>query len=126
MTRTFYFYFWTSFAPYTVQTVTSTLTTTTTILSVYVTDLADAKSSFSSSISSFTASPPYSATSLKSSTNPVPIHTGASAPTGSTSSNQGGNRPGGANAASVVAADIKVILTGTILAALVGGLALGL
>jgi hypothetical protein len=89
-----------------------------------VTDRAAASSSFSSSISSFTASPPYSATSLKSSTSPVPIHT--SAPTGSTSSNQGGNRPGGANAASIVAADIKVILTGTVLAALVGGLALGL
>jgi hypothetical protein len=127
LARTFYFYFWTSFTPYTVKTVTSTLTTTTTVLSVYVTDSADASSSFSSSISSFTASPPYSATSLKSSTSPVPLNTGASAPTsGSTSSNQGGNRAGGANAASVIAADIKVLLTGAALAAVVGGLALGL
>lgn len=125
MARTFYFYFWTSFAPYTVQTVTSTLTTTTTILSVYVTDSADARSSFSSSIRSLSSDIPYSATSLKGSTNPVTIHTGVSAPTsGSSSSNQGGQP--GVNAASHVPVDINVILMGTALAAVVGGLALGL
>ncbi|CEO60017.1 hypothetical protein PMG11_04661 [Penicillium brasilianum] len=109
---TFYYYFWTSFAPYTVQTVTSTITTTTTILSVYVTDSAEASFSFSSKIRSLSSDVPYSATSLKGSTNPVTIHTGVSAPTsGSSSSISGGQT--GANAASTQWANrLRVFMCG--------------
>ncbi|KAJ5732535.1 hypothetical protein N7493_004016 [Penicillium malachiteum] len=73
----YWFYFWTSYSPYTVQTVTSTETTTTTVWSAYATDSYDADESFTLSIELYTFYTPYSATSLKSSTDPVPIATGA-------------------------------------------------
>ncbi|KAJ5659652.1 hypothetical protein N7507_006103 [Penicillium longicatenatum] len=73
----YWFYFWTSYSPYTVQTVTSTETTTTTIWSAYATDSADARESFSYSVDLHSFYTPYTATYLESSTDPVPIATGA-------------------------------------------------
>lgn len=88
------------------------------MFSVYVTNSADASASFSSSIVYLTSNPPYSATSLKGSTSPVPIQTSG----GSSSS---GNGPRPANGASGVTLDKDIVLMGAAMAA-VFALALGL
>lgn len=126
--RTYWFYFWTTYYPYTVKTVTSTETTTSTVWSVYETDSNEASSSLSSSAEMYTFSTPYSATYLKSSSRPVPLATGAaSSPTTTFStSNEGGGFGLGGNSASGVSANEHVALMGAILAGLVGGLAFGL
>ncbi|KAJ5168135.1 uncharacterized protein N7482_003729 [Penicillium canariense] len=116
---TYWFYFWTSYSPYTVKTVTSTRTTTTTIWSAYLVVLSAHHVPH--------GIPPYSATSLKSSTSAVPIQTASSSTTsGSSSSSNGGGGISGINSASGLFIDINVILMGTVLAAVFGGLAFAL
>ncbi|KAJ5504037.1 hypothetical protein N7463_006911 [Penicillium fimorum] len=133
---TYWFYYWTSSAPYTIQTVTSTKTRTRTIWSVYATNGLEATSSLEDRSSSYTYFPPYSATSLKSSTDPLTLSTGATATaraagdvtdqvTGSGSSIGGASLDPGTDAAVNVGVSRTGIL-GAILAAIITGLAFGL
>ncbi|KAJ6038286.1 hypothetical protein N7499_004231 [Penicillium canescens] len=124
---TYWWYFWTSYYPYAVKTVTSTETTTGTVYSAYATDSAEAISSLEYSISVYSFTPPATATSLKSSTDPVPISSiaGATATSGSSSANKGG-RILGIGPASVVSASGNVALTCVIAAGVIGVLVFGL
>ncbi|KAJ6014497.1 hypothetical protein N7540_009088 [Penicillium herquei] len=121
--RSYWFYFWTSYSPYTVQTVTSTETTTTTVWSAYATDSYDADESFTLSIELFTLYTPYSATSLKSSTDPVPIATGA-AGTPTATGNAGSHS--GVGAATSVHVNKWVPIGCAVFGGLMGVLAFGL
>lgn len=137
--RTYWYYYWTSFAPYTMKTVTSTETTTTTIWSAYATASAEASESFEYYITA-RLTPPYSATSLKSSTNSVPISTGSSdtdtatatATTTTTFLRAGGDDTGSSGNGGVNSAPGAssvsgfMTLIGAIAACLIGGLAFGL
>ncbi|KAJ5082757.1 hypothetical protein N7532_011800 [Penicillium argentinense] len=134
---TYWYYFWTSYSPYTVKTVTSTETTTTTIWSAYATASAEASESFEYYITA-RLTPPYSATSLKSSTESVPISTAsdndstgtatasplANDDTGS-SSNEGGGFQG-TGSAGAISTSGNVAWIGAVFACVVGGLAFGL
>ncbi|KAJ5640669.1 hypothetical protein N7528_000294 [Penicillium herquei] len=119
----YWFYFWTSYSPYTVQTVTSTETTTTTVWSAYATDSYDADESFTLSIELYTFYTPYSATSLKSSTDPVPIKTGA-AGTPTATGNAGAHS--GVGAATSVHVNKWVPIGCALFGGLMGVLAFGL
>ncbi|KAJ5172971.1 hypothetical protein N7492_005564 [Penicillium capsulatum] len=134
---TYWWYFWTSYSPYTEKTVTSTRTSTRTVWSAYETARADARSSFSRSIKSYTFSTPYSATYLKSSTSAVPLNTGviASSTSSSSSSNTDSvsNMVGDANGfpskpdvASGVFVNEMLVWTCALMAMAMGGLAIGL
>ncbi|KAJ6017512.1 hypothetical protein N7451_000891 [Penicillium sp. IBT 35674x] len=120
---TYWFYFWTSYSPYTVQTVTSTETTTTTIWSVYATDSAEASESFSYSASLYSYYPPYTATYLESSTDPVPIATGAA---GTPTATAGNGRILGDGAASTMSIRAWVPWAYATFGVLAGALAFGL
>ncbi|KAJ5374713.1 hypothetical protein N7517_006719 [Penicillium concentricum] len=127
---TYWFYYWTSFAPYTVQTVTSTRTSTRTVWSVYATNSAVATSSLEDRSSSYTYFPPYSATSLKSSSEPVTLSTSATA-TARAANDVTDEITGGASLDPGVGAAVSVGVSGTgilaaVLVAVVGGLAFGL
>ncbi|KAJ5597497.1 hypothetical protein N7537_007581 [Penicillium hordei] len=126
---TYWFYYWTSYAPYTVQTVTSTTTSTRTIWSVYATDRAEATSSLSRKSSSYSFSTPYEATSLKSSTAPVTLSTGAAAPSATVSDSTDDTVAAGPVIGASSAESMSVSGTGilaAVLVAAVGGLAFGL
>ncbi|CAG8356500.1 unnamed protein product [Penicillium salamii] len=134
---TYYYYFWTSYAPYTAQTVTSTRTTTTTVWSVLATNSLEADVELISSSRDYTFSAPYSATSLKASSEPVTTSTRSAAPTSiSTSSVDDGEVSGSGDpgmfpdsAAGTAGLSFSVSTTGLIagtLAAAIGGLAFGL
>lgn len=134
--RTYWYYYWTSFSPYTVKTVTSTKTTTTTRWSAYATASAEASESFEYFITA-RLTPPYSATSLKSSTDPVTISTRSSDTTTASATNTisiplanddtGSSNNGGVNGAPVGHyANGAIALTGAIAACIIGGLAFGL
>ncbi|KAJ5169734.1 uncharacterized protein N7500_002517 [Penicillium coprophilum] len=130
---TYWYYYWTSFAPYTVQTVTSTRTSTRTVWSVYATDSAVATSSLEERSSSYTYFPPYSATSLKSSSEPVTLSaTSATARAASDSTDDAtGPSLGGTASEPGVGVAVSVGVSGTgilaaVLVAVVGGLAFGL
>lgn len=122
--RTYWFYFWTSYYPYTVQTVTSTETTTSTIWSVYATNSAEASESLSYSVESYSFSTPYSATYLESSTSAVPLSTGGV--TGLPPISSVPNGPGGSlNSVSGAPDDDRfVMLMGMVAAGVVGAVAL--
>ncbi|KAJ5700559.1 hypothetical protein N7536_003572 [Penicillium majusculum] len=126
---TYWFYYWTSYAPYTVQTVTSTTTSTRTVWSVYATNRADATSSLSRSSARYSFSTPYEATSLKSSTAPVTLSTGAAAPSATVSDSTDDTIAAspviGASSAESVSVSGTGILAAVLVAA-VGGLAFGL
>lgn len=136
--RTYWWYFWTTYYPYSEKTVTSTRTSTRTVWSAYETALSDARSSFSRSIDSYTFSTPYSATYLKSSTGAVPVNTEAiatasSAPTSSSEPESAPNQAGEANdftgkvdAASGVSVNGLLAWTCAFMAVAIGGLAVGL
>lgn len=137
--RTYWWYFWTTYSPYTAKTVTSTRTSTRTIWSAYETASADAEASFSRSIESYTFSTPYSATALMSFTDPVTIVTrttssSSSEPTETSTSSSaetdtqlraGGDStvPGSANA--VIPSGLMA-WTCIVVAVAMGGLAVGL
>ncbi|KAJ5769958.1 uncharacterized protein N7511_002009 [Penicillium nucicola] len=130
---TYWFYFWTSFSPYTVRTVTSTTTTTHTVWSVYMTDSEEASASLSSKSSRYSFSTPYSATSLKSSSDPVTISTADSTPSATSVSSDGTSGSSGSDVTSPFGgsaiASVSVSITGVMaafLAAAIGGLAFGL
>ncbi|OGE55566.1 hypothetical protein PENARI_c004G05215 [Penicillium arizonense] len=127
---TYWFYFWTSIPPYTVQTVTSTYTTTRTIWSVLETNSAEASASLSSKSARYTFSVPYSATSLKSSLEPVTLSTADATPS-ATSINSGGNSGSGSGTSVFGGSAVSVSVSATgvmaaVLAAAIGGLAFGL
>ncbi|CAI7614777.1 unnamed protein product [Penicillium bialowiezense] len=129
---TYYYYFWTSHVPYTVQTVTSTRTSTTTVWSVYATNSLEATVELISSSRDYTFSAPYSATSLRASSEPVTVSTGAASPTSTSSTNDdevSGSGSPGMFPASAAGVGFSVSATGLMAAALVaaiGGLAFGL
>jgi hypothetical protein len=137
--RTYWYYYWTSIAPYTVRTVTSTETTTTTIWSAYATASAEASESFEYYITA-SLTPPYSATSLKSSTDSVPLSTDSSDTTGAATAtaaattllHSGGDDTGssgnGGSSGAAVSRSVGgfVPFIGAIAACIVGGLAFGL
>ncbi|KAJ5505492.1 hypothetical protein PEX1_001920 [Penicillium expansum] len=126
---TYWYYYWTSYAPYTVRTVTSTTTSTRTIWSVYETNRAEATSSLSRKSTRYSFSTPYEATSLKSSTEPVTLSTGASAPSATASDSTdeivSAGPVIGASSAESVGVSGTGILAAVFIAA-IGGLAFGL
>ncbi|KAJ5138445.1 uncharacterized protein N7515_003293 [Penicillium bovifimosum] len=78
---TYWSYYWTSWYPYTERTVTSTKTTTYTVWSVYASNGAEATSSLAAESSRYNFEPPFTATYLSASTDPVTLYTGGAAPT---------------------------------------------
>ena len=126
MSRTYWFYYWTSYSPYTVKTVTSTQMMTTTIWSVYETNSAEASSSFAAIAESYTFSAPYYATSLKASTDPVTLASnGFSTPTSTSSSGEGSSLTVGGSASGLSTNEFAA-LAGAGFAALIAALAFGL
>ncbi|KAJ5823498.1 hypothetical protein N7447_005838 [Penicillium robsamsonii] len=128
---TYWFYYWTSFAPYTVQTVTSTRTSTQTVWSVYATNSAVATSSFEDRSSSYTYFPPYSATSLKSSSEPVTLSSATATAGAGDDVTGSGSSIGGTSLDPGLSAAVSVGVSGTgilaaVLVAIVGGLAFAL
>lgn len=134
--RTYWWYFWTTYYPYSEKTVTSTRTSTRTVWSAYETALSEARSSFSRSIESYTFSTPYSATYLKSSTSAVPLNTASSTSATQTSASDSGSSPnqvgeandftGRVDVASGVSVNIILVWTCAFMAVAIGGLAIGL
>lgn len=144
--RSYWSYYWTSFSPYTVKTVTSTTRTTYTVWSVYATASAVASSSLSEKSSRYNFRPPYTATYLSKSSDPVTLNGAVAAPTAppTSGSSDTGNVPSGSDSDDTSGSDSGILttfgsvgsaagggITGTgilaaVLVAALGGLAFGL
>lgn len=126
MFRTYWTYYWTSYYPYTVKTVTSTERTTTTVWSAYETDSAEANSLFAARAANYTYSAPNYATSLRASTAPVTlVSDGFSTPTSTSSSGEGSSLTVGSSA-SGLSINGFVALASAGFAAFIAALAFGL